>query len=119
MIAETRTYTTPGAKCPGCGGAYPGESLPFLYADDLGARCPGCGSVLIVGNDHGTQRNSSTSCHLMLSEGLEASGLHAMLAEGKKGLRVLVNRSGLTRTVSLASPTSPEEPGFAAEDGTR
>lgn len=105
MLTEPRTYTTLGARCPGCGGTYSGENLPFLYADELGFRCPGCGSVLMVGDNGNPRRRASSACRLMLSESLEGSGLHEKLAElaGEgEGLDVLVDRTGETRTVSLA-----------------
>jgi hypothetical protein len=104
MLTEPRTHTTLGARCPGCGGTYPGEGLPFLYADELGYRCPGCGSVLMVGDDGDPLENASSACRLVLSEGLEGSGLHEKLVElggGGEGLELLVDRTGETRTVSL------------------
>lgn len=94
--------------------------MSFLYTDESGARCPGCGSVLLVG-DAGDRRGKVRGpCRLMLSEQLEGSGLHGKLTElaGEGGgLRVLVDRTGETRTVRLVLPVSGRHP--SAEDETR
>lgn len=112
MLTEPQVSTTLEGRCSGCGHEYPWESLPFLYADELGHRCPGCGSVLLVdntGDPHGKVREP---CRLMLSGRLEGSGLHGRLVElvrGRGGLRVLVDRMGETRTVRLVSSVSAME----------
>ena len=113
MLTEPQVSTTLEARCPGCGHQYPGASLPFVYADELGPRCPGCGSVLTGGDDRDPRGNASSARRLMLSESLEGSGLHEKLVEltgGGEGLELLVDRTGETRTVCLA-PASPERSG--------
>ena len=112
MLTEPQVSPALEARCPGCGREHPGASLPFLYADELGPRCPDCGSVLTVGNDGDPWGRGSSSCRLVLSEGLEGSGLHEELVEltgGGEGLELLVDRTGETRTVCLA-PASPSTP---------
>jgi len=121
MLAEQQVSTMLEARCPGCRSTYPAAILPFLYADELGPRCPGCGHVLIVGSRDG-RREASSPCRLVLSEGLEGSGLQGMLAElaeGGEGLRVLVDRTGWTRTVRPISSAPTKGCGFAMGDGTR
>jgi DNA-directed RNA polymerase subunit RPC12/RpoP len=112
MLTEPRTYATLEARCPGCGDSYAGESLLFLYADELGARCPGCGSVLAVGNAGDWRGADRNPCHLVLPEDLEGSRLHQMLAEitaGGEELRVVVDRAGEARTIRLEPAASPEQ----------
>lgn len=112
MLTEPRTYTTLGARCPGCGDSYAGESLFFLYADELGARCPGCGSILLVGDAGGRRGEVRNPCHLVLPEGLEGTGLHEELVElfgGGESLRVVVGRAGQTRTIRLEPTASSEQ----------
>lgn len=111
MLTEPRTYTTLEARCPACGDSYAGESLLFLYADELGVRCPGCGCVLAVGDAGGQHGEVRNPCHLVLPEGLEGSRLHKKPVElfgGGEELRVVVGRSGETRTIRL-EPAGPPE----------
>jgi hypothetical protein len=115
MLTEPRTYATLEARCPGCGDSYAGESLLFLYSDELGARCPGpgCGSILAVGNAGGWCGEDRNFCrHLVLPEDLEGSRLHQMLAEliaGGKELRVVVDCTGEARTIRLEPADSLEQ----------
>lgn len=113
MLTEQQVSTRLEAQCRGCGVVYPGESLPFLYVDELGYRCPDCGNILMVGNEGELQGEDPGLCRLMLSERLEGSSLHGMLVElsgGEERLELLVDRAGEVRTVSLVSSVSPEGP---------
>lgn len=119
MLAEKRVSTKLEARCPGCLSTHQGEILPFLYADELGYRCPTCGDVLAVGA--GDRREPSGPCLLLLPEGLAGSGLHRKLTElagSGEGLRVLVDRTGGTRTVRPEYLPQPKGFGFAAWNGT-
>ena len=106
MLTEPQVSTMLGGRCPGCGHEYPWESLPFLYADELGHRCPGCGNVLLVDNTGDPHGNVREPCRLMISGRLEGSGLHEKLAElvrSAEELELLMDHTGETRTVSVAS----------------
>ncbi len=112
MLTEPRTYTTLEARCPGCGNAYPEESLLFLYADELGVRCPGCGSVLLVGDASGRYGEVLNPCHLVLPEGLEGSRLHEKLVDmigGRENLWVVVDCTGEARAIHLDPADPPEQ----------
>ena len=113
MLTEQQVTTGFGAQCRGCGIVYPGESLPFLYVDELGYRCPDCGDILMVGSEGDLQVEEPGPCRLMLSERLEGSSLHGMLVElsgGEERLELLVDRADEVRTVSLASSVPPDGP---------
>ncbi|CAN5674821.1 hypothetical protein BH24ACT22_BH24ACT22_07160 [soil metagenome] len=120
MLTKPQVSTTLEARCPGCSHEYPGASLPFLYADELGHRCPGCGSVLIIGHDGGAHGKVREPYSLVLSGHLEGSGLHEKLAGlvgDDKELELAVDRTGEARTVRLAFSVSGT--GFAPGGETR
>jgi hypothetical protein len=84
-------------RCPGCSGVYDGESLQFLYSDEVYRYCP-CGDRLVEAVEPDTEHRY----RLVIPERLRGTRLHRELERREARKAVEVTIGGWGRYISIS-----------------